>query len=153
MAESALTRAMQAMSGRVSWLLALAMFALPVLAIVAVVLFAIHGESAVPVATVVATLPSPGGGYTAVVEKVDYPTELGPGIRYDEIHLLRRGEAITAHGDVSQTVIFSLGDAGAAPQVHWTDDRHLAVDYAEGGDSRAVMRPGKDGLVVTYHKQ
>lgn len=151
--ESALTRAMQAMSGRVSWLLALGVLALPVLAIVGMLLFTLYAHQVVPTATIVATLPNPGGTFTAVVEKVDNRMELGQGMLYDEIHLVRSGEAIAAHGDDSQTVIFHTGHAGSSPQVHWTDASHLSVSYTEGADFHAVTRPARDGLVVTYQKQ
>ena len=153
MAESALTRAMQTMSGRLSWLLALGLLASPVLAITGMLLFAIYGNPAVPKATVVATLPDPGGRYIAVVEKVDNGMGFGQGMRYDEIHLVRRGDAISGHGDDSKTSIFYIGDAPAAPQVHWTDDRQLSVSYAGSVNSHAVTQPAMDGVVVTYHEQ
>ena len=144
---------MQAMSGRTSWLLALGCVALPVLAIIGMLLFTIYGDPAVPTATVVATFPNPGGTFVAVVEKVDNGMGFGQGMLYDEIHLLRRGEAITDHGDASQTRIFYSGDAGVAPQLHWTDERHLSVSYAGIVDAPAAMRPGRGGVLVTYNKK
>jgi hypothetical protein len=139
------------MSGRSSWLLAV--LALPVLAMVGMLFFAVYYDPAVPTATVVATLPNPGGTFIAVVEKVDNGMGFGQGMLYDEIHLLRHGEAVAGHGDESKTSIFYLGDAAAAPEVRWTDDQHLSVSYAEGPSEHAVTRPGMNGLVVTYHKQ
>ncbi len=141
------------MSGRTSWLLALGVLALPVLAIVGMLLFTLYAHPVVPTATIVATLPNPGGTFTAVVEKVDNRMELGQGMLYDEIHLVRSGKAITAHGDDSENVIFYIGHAGSSPQVHWTDDSHLSVSYTESADFHAFTRPARDGLVVTYQKQ
>jgi hypothetical protein len=154
--ESALTRAMQAMSGRVSWLLALGILASPLLAIVGMLLYAIYSDPAVPLAAVIATRANPSGTFTAVVEQVDNGMGFGLGMQYDEIHLLRRGEAITDHGDASPSTIFYIGgDASAAPQVRWIDDRHLAVSYTQSMEvhaEHAVTRPVRDGLVVTYQK-
>jgi hypothetical protein len=149
-AQSALTRTMQAMSGRTSWLLAGAvMLFLPLLGIVSL----IFCNPRTPAAVVVATLPSPDGAFVAVSERVDDGAGFVEGPVHDEVHLLRRGDSVTDHGNHGKTSIFFIEDRGEAPQLHWTDGTHLSIRYHEGQDNRPFTRQEIYGVRVHFRKE
>lgn len=155
MPESALTRTMQAMSGRTAWLLA-AGFALvmPVGGILAVVLPILLADPRVTV-SVVAAVPNQSGTMIVVVERVVKDMGFDYRAISDELHLLRKGVAVTGHGNDSDTVLFSESAfmAGRAPpDVEWDDDRHLTVTYGADGDDGPRVRQ-RDGVTIAYVKR
>lgn len=154
MAETWLTRRMQAMSGATAWLSALGLWvALCVLLPVAAIVLSLWWGPVVPSAVVTATVPNPAGSMVAVAETVDNGMGFGQGRLYDEVHVLRRGESVTGHGTDSATVVYYIENDSShmPPALSWTDDRHLTIAWQ--GDARPVLWPGAHAVVVRLEKQ
>lgn len=113
---------------------------------------AMWSEPTVPVAQVRATVANPAGTWIALVETVDNRMGFGQGMLYDEVHLVRKGQAAGKHGDDGTSVLF-YHDAPAAANcrvaVTWTDDRHLAITYTSDHDTVPWVHQ-RDGVTIAY---
>lgn len=98
------------------------------------------------------TFPSPDASWVVEVEVVDNGLGFGLGRLYEEIHLIRRGEAVGKHGDSGASVIFWMEKTDFEHDevtLHWLDSRKVRVVYG-GTEKPGVMRTHLATVAIEY---
>ena len=98
-----------------------------------------------PIVTETHELPSPDGRMAAVVEVVDNGLGFGLGALYEEVHVIKAGDAVNDHGASSNSLAFYIESnygKGKHVAVTWVSPTQLRIEF-DGPN-----KPGKTKLTV-----